>query len=382
MTTRKMQSSSTSGQIRISFIPVTNCFETGFCNQIWIDERSAATNEQGEFEIAAVSGNFRFDILKDGYSEQRNMLLKMDGSVNEIQLQSGGAVGGTVTDSNGRPIRNFNIRVQIPRERHPEEKAGGYYAGFDWYGITFTRDDGTFVFTDVGADRWMRLIVSSPGVGRAILDRVKSQALDQLSPLDTTTIRLQPFVPLSVQVLDAHTKKPLPDALVTLLEDEPDFSGGFSWGHHDLWATRAHSNAMGTAVFAEPACEDGTVIVSAPGFARRRIAWTDGSEKMTVELEPAAILSGEVRLRDRLVKEGFVRLTSQNKDYYSINLADENGRFEFGQLPAGDYELTVTNSNGRRLHFELLTLKLKETKSTKINISGSLDGEGAGRRKQ
>jgi hypothetical protein len=83
----------------VRIVPVTSCFETGFCNQIWIDERSAATNEQGEFEIAAVSGNFRFDILKDGYSERHNMLLKMDGSVNEIQLQSGGAVGGIVTDS-------------------------------------------------------------------------------------------------------------------------------------------------------------------------------------------------------------------------------------------------------------------------------------------
>jgi hypothetical protein len=223
----------------------------------------------------------------------------------------------------------------------------------------------------------MRLIVSSPGVGSAIVDRVKSQALDQLSPLNKTTIPLQPFEPLSVQVLDADTKKPLPDALVTLLEDEPDFAGGFSWGYHDLWATRARGDAMGTAVFAEPASEDGTLIVSAPGFARRRIAWTDGSKDLTVELEPAAVLSGEVRLQDRLVKEGFVRLTSQDKDHYGTNLADEKGRFEFGQLQAGDYELTVTNSNGRRLHFELVTLQRKQTKSIKINISGSLDGEGA-----
>jgi hypothetical protein len=348
---------------------VTHCLETGYCNPIWLDERSARTNEQGEFEIAALPREgVRFDILKAGYSEQRDVSLRMDGSLNEIQLQAGGAVAGLIVDENGNAVRNFSIRVKIPRERRAGEQVGGYYAGFNWYGITFTRDDGKFTFTDIGADHWMRLIVSSPGVGCSVLDRVQSHALDQLPPAENLAIQLRPFSPLHVKVVDARKGTPLPDALVSLLEDEPDFSSGFNWGYHDLWSTRARTDASGTAVFREPECEDGTVTVSTPGFARKRITWNDVSRTMTIRLEPEASITGEVRMEGRAVGEGFVQLRSAENENYSFDLASGLGKFEFEQLAAGEYELTVSN-RAQRIHREQIMLQPQVQKTVAIAIA-------------
>ena len=250
-------------------IPVTHCLDTGVCNPIWFDERATETDDAGRFEIDAVpSAGVSFDILREGYSEQRDVTLKLDGAPNDIQLQTGGAIRGTVVDRDGKPVRNFKIRVMIPRGLERGEPGGGYYAGFDWYGISFTRDDGVFVLSGIGANSRMRLIVSSPGVGRAVLNRVKAQPLDQLSPPHDLTIELQPYTPLAVQAVDARSGQPIADALVTLLEDNADFSHGFNWGYHDLWGVRQRTDAQGWATFVEPACEDGTILVHAAGFAR------------------------------------------------------------------------------------------------------------------
>jgi hypothetical protein len=200
---------------------------------------------------------------------------------------------------------------------------------------------------------------------------VRSEPLDQLIPTTDQTIRLRSFKPLSVRVIDGSTGAPLADALVTLLEDEPDFSAGFSWGYHDLWATRARTDREGKAHFAEPACDDGTLTVGISGFARRRIAWTDGAQELTVELVPASILKGEVRLDRQLLGEGYVRLTSVDKEHHSVDLADSIGHFQFDQLAAGEYELTVSNMNGEQLHQAQVMLEPQQTRSLSVAINGS-----------
>jgi hypothetical protein len=340
----------------VQIIPLLHCLETGYCSAIWLNERSAETDDNGEFRIDALPvAGVMFDILKDGYSDRRNVTLSAD-KFNEIQLHSGGAIRGLVLDPQRQSVRNFKIRLMIPRIREKNERAGGYYAGFDWYGVSYTREDGVFVLTDIGALAWMRLIVSSPGVGRAVLDRIQSEPLDQLSPPEKLVIPLDPFTPLAVQVRDAKSGEPIADAQVALLEDEIEFSQ-FNWGYHDLWAVRTRTNSTGAAVFAEPTCFDGTILVTATGYARKRVAWTDMAQRITVDLEPAAAFRGEVRLVSKLVAEGYVKLNSDSRDHFSVNLHDNGGRFEFDRLPPGLYTLEVTGTGGKLLHTAKVTLE-------------------------
>jgi hypothetical protein len=351
----------------VQVIMLTQCMETGYCNPIWIDERSARTDEKGMFEIAALPfQNLKFDILKNGYSERRGVTL-VPGQTNEITLSAGGAVRGRVVDAAGKPVRNFKVRVMVPRDFKPDENVGGYYAGFDWYGVLFTRADGVFVMSGMPASYWLRLVVSSPGVGRAIVERVQSGPLDALRPADDLTIKLVPYRPLVVRVVEASTEKPLVGASVSLLEDEL-FPRGFSWGYHDLWAVRRKSDAEGIARFESPNCVDGTLIVRAPGLARQRVAWTDGAAEIRAALDPGAMLQGEVHSGGRRLADGWARLATAKGESISANLAEGDGRFEFDQLPAGDYTLSITGDGGQPLESREITLEAGKARAEKFDL--------------
>jgi protocatechuate 3,4-dioxygenase beta subunit len=353
-------------------ILVTACQEAGYCNPIWLKERSTHSDDQGRFTIAAVPEvGATYDVLKDGYSEKRNLVLKTGAADNDVQLPIGGAVRGRIVDGRGRPVRNFKVRAMIPRVREPREPVGGYYAGFDWYGVTYTSADGVFVLTDIAADRWLRLIVSSPGIGRAVLDRVKSEPLDALPAPDKLSIELKPYSRLTVRVFEAGSEKPLVGAHVSLLEDEPEFSAGFNWGYHDLTSVRRHTSDDGAARFDTPACEDGTLIVRATGMARKRLAWTDGAPEIRVSLDPAAALQGEVQFGQQRLGEGYARLVSAAKDFYSVGLAASEGRFEFNQLPAGNYTLSIIGKGNQQLDSRMLKLDAGKAQTEIILVSPS-----------
>ncbi|HVU90247.1 MAG TPA: carboxypeptidase regulatory-like domain-containing protein [Pirellulales bacterium] len=341
----------------VRIVPLTHCLDTGFGNPIWLSERAVSTDSEGRFAIAALPAAVTFDILKEGYSEKRNQALELGGAENEVQLQTGGGVRGVVVDQQGKPVRDFKIRLMIPRGLQQGEQAGGYYAGYDWYGALFTRDDGVFVLSALGAEHWGRLLVSSPGVGKAVLNRVQAHSLEDLPPADALRIPLKPFTPVQARVLDARTGKPIAGAVVSLLEDEHDFSQGFQWGYHDLWANRARTDAEGRATIREPACDDGTILVTAEGFARRHLPWTQDSGELQISLEPAATIEGEVRMEDRFFVGGWVRITSADKDSYNAALDDRAGRFLFEMLPAGEYTFEVHSRSNQRLYARQLKLE-------------------------
>jgi hypothetical protein len=348
-------------------ILVTRCFDTGFCNPIWLDDRSARSDDKGEFVIANVpAAGVTFDVLKQGYSEQRDMSLASGPMLNEVQLKAGGGITGWVLKGKDDPVRDFRIRVLIPRQFERPEKVGGYYAGFDWYGVRFTRNDGVFTLTDVNADHWHRLIVSSPGVGYTVLDRVRSDSLDALSPPENLTINLKPFRPLSVVVTD-DKGRPIKEARVALLEDSKGLSNGFRWGSDDLWSKRQRTDEQGKAVFPEPTCEDGILTVTAPCFARQCFEWHGEPGPIAVSLSAGATLKGEVRVGEDLVQTGFLHVVGPGQMMFGANFEKEHGRFEFDGIAAGEYQVTV-DVDGRK-HVETVLLTAEETRVLKINLA-------------
>ena len=350
--------------------PIQDVHVTPVRGRVWITERSVKTNEKGEFKIDALAEGFHFDFLKTGCSEQRSVPLKYGGFENVIELESVGVVGGAVVDENGKPVRNFNIRVGIPRQRERGENFGNYYAGFGWSGVSFTRDDGTFVLSGLNVDHWMRLIVRAPGVGFAISDRNITSPLDQLPAFDENVLRLEKFKPLSVHVVDAKSKLPLPNATVMFLEDQPEFPHGFSWGYDVLKAIRSRTGDSGEAIFPEPACKDGTLAVLVPGYARKYVAWAGEAQEVTFELDAASVLSGVVRFRDKVVKVGGVGLSNGSDSYY-FDLSNSGGTFTFDQISAGDYELSVSDLNGENVHTQQINVKKGEQKKITIEIPES-----------
>jgi len=341
----------------VKVLPGVSGFEPGVIDRFWLTELETVTNDQGKFEIAgAPVVNATFDFLKPGYDEQRGVLLVPNVETNIVKLEAGGAAKGTVVDQHGAPVRNFNIRLTSPRNRRPNERLGGYSAGFNWYGASFTDPAGKFLMTEVRAGAPLRLVVSSPGVGRAIVERLLAAPLDELEKAESPTIRLEPFDPLKVHVVSAETGQPIAAARVGLMEDELRATGSFSWGHDDLWMTRTWTDADGRSVFAEPEAKDGTLIVTAPGYARQRVSWPGDAREIEVKLAPGCELSGTVVAEGKPLAEGYVSLRTAQNDGFSLSLFETRGTFQFDGLPAGECDLTISDANGQTVYERKVSL--------------------------
>jgi len=353
----------------VRVIPITRCPESGICNPIWFTDLAVSSDAEGRFEISSLMPTgVSFDFLHSAYSDHRDVPLPPN-TDNEVRLTAGGAIQGKVIAMSGQPVRNFNVRVTIPLEYTRDEQVGGYFAGYGWYGVDFTRDDGIFTLSGLVAGSWSKLIVSAPGKGMAVIDRIQSQPLDQISSPENFIIRLEPHRPLNIKVVAQETGEPVEQALVGLVKDERFTDQKFGWGIDDRSARRLHTSSQGALQFSEPNCSSGTIFVSAKGYARVHLPWDGNSRLLTISLQPEARLTGEVLIGDKLLHDGFVRVTSHTNDYTGANLAQTQGTFDFSQLAAGECRIEVLGSNGETLSEQTVTLKPGEHQKLQITIS-------------
>jgi uncharacterized GH25 family protein len=341
-------------------------------SDLWLDERSAKTDAEGKFMIESLPLEpVKFDILQQGYSELRDQTLKLNGADNEIKLTAGGALRGRVVDHSGQPVRNFRVRVMIPRD-NSLRPAGGYYAGFE-NGIYFTRDDGTFLITDVVAGNWHRLIAQAPGMGQAIAEKVQSSPLDDLPPAEQLTLRLTPSTQLRVRVSDAEGKQPLRDATVFLIDKEPSYDTEyFQWGSTDDGALSFRTDPDGWARCEKLAMSEGTVVIRSPGYARQRLGWRNGETEIERVLLPEGVISGTVTQDGKPIEECLIRILSDQRDQHQKVLQPRHeGAFSFQELPPGTYELTVMENKRRDNAWRILankTVVLKTGERVELNL--------------
>ncbi len=345
---------------------------------VWLNELGATTDAQGRFELSGlpVSG-VKFDFLRQGLSHLRNQVLELDGPDNAITMQAGGAIRGRVVDPEGRPVRNFRVLLNASRHRQPGDSFGGFFAGFCGIGLTYTAEDGSFVVKDLVTESIQRVSILAPGYGEGVVDRVKAEPVNHLPPADALTIPLAPAHALRVRVVEAGTNRPVADARVSLIYDDPSTDTQFAWGYHDVsWgdAVRTRTDPAGLAVFSALAFGEATLLVQAPGYGRRHLGWRDSAAEVTVALKPEAIFTGEILDKDsgkpldgihvRLVSTGGEQISSE------INRRDE-GQFRVTELPEGDYTLTVAINFGGTLHEEQLTLGAGRTLTRSLRLSKS-----------
>jgi hypothetical protein len=359
----------------VNVVPVLPSPDPSLCNPLWLTERQARTDAEGRFEITGLprSGTL-FDILHPTYSEQRNTALKVGGEDNEIVLGASGAIRGIVLDPEGRPVRQFHIRIQIPRNLKPGEPAGGYYAGYDWYGILFTSEDGSFVVSDVPAGAWLRVHAIASGYGQAIIDRVQAAPLDELPPAEQLKLTL--LAPHSLRVgVATELQTPVDGAQVTLIDDHPELDRRINWGYDDRHGLRGWTANDGQAVFTDLVFGEATVLVQHPDYASTRQGWRAGEKEVQVTLAPEAIIRGLVKLAGRPLDEFHVQLRSTAGDsHFRSVVPKDRGAFSLDQLPAGEYTLEIRDER-RSLHKQVITLKFGETRQLAIAVAAEKTAE-------
>jgi len=352
----------------VDVVPVLGSPDPLLCNPLWLTERRTTTDADGRFKIGGLPTiGARFDFLHEYYSDQRSVSLRLGGEENEVKLVAGGGIRGTVLDPSGKPMRDFRIRLEIPRNLQPGEQAGGYYAGFDWYGASFTSADGTFVLSNVPAEAWLRVHAMAPGYGQAVLDRVQAKPLDALPPATDLTLQLTAPHSLRVQVVTEFLQKPVPDAVVTLIDEHLGLDGRFNWGYDNLWGQRGWADKDGLAAFTSLAFAEATVVIESPGFARQRFGWRKGEKELRVTLAPEAVIAGIVRKEGQPLGNYYVRLTSGASDSCSATVEPKDlGKFAINQLPAGEYTVEILDER-MTLNKQVLTLAAGEKRAISVD---------------
>jgi hypothetical protein len=352
----------------VSVTPVIPSPDPNIGNPFWLVEYQGVTDGDGAFHLTGIPRfGVTFDFLGSGRSAKRNKMLSLDGKQNVIVIESEGAIRGRVVDSNGKPVRNFRVLFLHPTKIEKGERPGSYFAGYCGIGVNFTGDDGTFIVSALEAGAVHRLAIVAKGHGVGYAEHVIAEPITQLSPAENLTIKLSAPHRLAVKVVDSATNRPIPRARITLVYGDPSLDKQFSWGYHDVsWMDmyRTRTDDKGEKELSSLAFEGATILVRAEGYARRRIAWRDGNESIEVKMEREAFLSGEVRDRDgKLVDEIRVGLTNDHGDSMNAMIDPlRPGRFKIGELPAGNYHLSLYRSFGARFDEKDIVLKVGEVK--------------------
>jgi hypothetical protein len=331
------------GGVRVTPVMPTPYSPTS--SKYWVKDRSSHTDADGKFTIDSVPNEaVKFDFLCTGYSNLRDQELSLKGTSNEIKLTAGGALRGRVLDPSGKPVRNFRVCVKLPSDRWLQPM-GGYFAGFE-NGIHFTRDDGTFVITDLTADRWVRLVAMAPGLGQAIQEKVITASLDDLPPAEDLTLKLTPPHQLRVRVGAADGSAPIANATVSLVDKEEGYdSESFQWGYTDEHSLTFRTMEDGWATCGELPMSAATVVLRCPGYARQRFGWRNDEKEFQRILLPEGVISGTITLDGKPIEECSLRLSSAGKEsYQTILQPNHGGVFSFTELPPGEYHLVATET--------------------------------------
>jgi hypothetical protein len=355
----------------VQVIPVIPSPDSRIGNPFWLTESQVRTNGEGKFELKGVPDSARFDFLKSGLSELRSQRLQLDVADNGVTMIYGGAIAGRVMDAERKPIRSFRVLVGFPNDRRPDDRSGGYFAGYNGTGVRFTSVDGSFILTDINANSVHRITVLAEGHGGVAVDRVVALPLNVLAAREPVSFRLSPPAALRVRAVAADGK-PIAGARVTLVNGERGLDRSFMWGYSNAsWENMVRGRTATDGWAAFPALEFGeaTVLVEAPGHARHRLAWRNGQAELPVELAREAILVADVRdASGAPVKACYVNLSSGGDRIAARVSPDDHGRFRVAELPAGEWTVMVRGKDGRsQLYSGRVTLKAGETKELTID---------------
>lgn len=250
---------------------------------VW--ERKTETDETGRFVVEGMpAGNVTFTFLGHGVSDLRDHPLNIDGE-NRVVMTASGAIRGKVVDQDNNPVRSFRVLLNIPRLRLPDDKLGGYFAGFCGIGLSYTTDDGSFLVRNLTGGSVQRVTVLAPGHGECSIDRVAAGPFSHLVP--PILFRLPPAYTLLVHAIDEATGKPIPNARVGLVYDDPAVASNFAWGYNDTtWGDSVHArtDAAGVATFSPLTFGEAVVLVQAAGHARQLAGWGKGERDITLKL--------------------------------------------------------------------------------------------------
>ncbi|MFO0937745.1 MAG: sigma-70 family RNA polymerase sigma factor [Gemmataceae bacterium] len=354
----------------VQVVAVTGSPDPSIGNPFWCTDAACITNAQGKFELKGIPPKAKFDFMKAGLTDRRNLDLNTNGVENPITMQYGGAIKGKVVDLNGKPIRNFRVTVNFPQDPKAGDHTEGYFAGYSGVGVQFSSEDGSFVLTGVGADSVYRIQALAEGHGEAVIDRVTAVPVNHLEKTPATVIKAEAPASLKIKVINTAGES-IANASVILINADKSLDHGFVWGYHEVsWydSQRKRADAKGVAEFNQLSFSQGTIVIQAPGMARLHTGWRNRDKQREIVMDPESVLNGAVKFPKDRFEQGFsVHLMSQTPGHldqlsHTVSHKDD-GKFKITGLTAGKWTVTLRDNgpSGKTVN-AIIELKAGETK--------------------
>jgi hypothetical protein len=350
------------GTIRGRFVERDLTTPVGFAQIALGDLGFSTTDTNGVFQVAGVPlGSYRL-VAQDpvnGIGAIRQVSLSYDGEIQEIQLveQARGEVVGAVISSYGNSyVPGASVTITVGDGLTPSR-------------TVTTGPDGRFSFPGTPAGPF-QLQASGPN---SKLQGTGSGVLPENAPTFELNVALQALGTIAGTIYQPDGVTPATQATVVLqapwlrLSADADASGRVSFGDVPLGGysvlatslvpgeTRSYAQAPVTLVAAGPA----------PDF--------------TLTLQGLGSLSGQVFESDGITPAALAQVTLQIQDPVlpaeETVLADDNGRFAFGNLPLAPYRVTaLAQALGASQNGRITIPGQSDTVTMALGASGSLKG--------
>lgn len=198
-----------------------------------LDEKDTTTNAQGEFSLHGLLENSYLSIEKYGYLPKWTEKYTLDNPKYTIQMEAdeppiAGAIQCKLVDSDGNPIRHFEITASAPRRKEPGDPRVkiGFVSRNE--SLSFSSSDSRFTLTGLQAGCYYRIQAYSSGHGPAAIDRILAVPVDRLQQTADIEIRAEKSKSLKVTAIDS-SKRPVPGVRVYLIDEQPGSDYPFSW---------------------------------------------------------------------------------------------------------------------------------------------------------
>ena len=296
------------------------------------------------------------------------------------QVPPVGAIRGRVFDPQGRPVRNFIVKLLAVTSN--EARDSGSFSASTRH---FCDDDGRFVIGQLDENKRYRIAAMAPGFGCVVIEPIFARRGSALMEQDAIEFRLGPPHQLQLQVVDAETRQAIPDVMIGFLENSGR-RGPFEWNYRLNGAHVEWTSTTGTACFTDLSTDEGSVFIEHPGYARHQQFWRQavkspaGMDEGRIEI----VLVKESRLKIRIANLGkrdvrglyatVTTLTGQTLDS-PMGVPGDPPTITLRQLSPGKQTLVIYDASAAQPWIPLATFEanLKQgDNETEIDLSRDL----------
>lgn len=267
-----------------------------------------------------------------------------EGTITETDF-SGHIYGKVLESGSGAPVRNFTVRLALPKEQKPDDMK----EGFSISGITLINNDGTFSIRYLTTNSVLRVIVEAPDFAPAYIDRVTVKPSSDKS--FNAVFILKHGVMIEGIVVDSIKQKPISEATVTLLDSLGRYYGWFSWQNsyeENYSVKKAETDKEGKFSFSGINPTKLDVLVTHPDYSSTRLLEVDLSQEknqkeLKLSIDPAGKIEGTVYDKTEKPLSNIqmeLYLKRDLEEHYGQVSTDEKGHYQFDNLPSGKCQLT------------------------------------------